>query len=137
MQFQHKVIPRRVISLFLNTVVKNSISISNTATFALETMNRKTAACFEEVDQSPLSEAAKDTAKTYITADVSKLMKHTTASTRAIYAVLDLLLKLFYQDSEKGQLDLAEFISAQPEPVARKSDSKKSQWPMCESIPKY
>lgn len=116
--------------LFFNGAVKNSISISNTAQIAFETMNHKIVSCFEEVDQSTLSEEAKDIAKTEITGEVTKLMKHTTESTRSVYAALDLLLKLFYQDIEKGPLNLVDVILTEQGLYKGKIGAKKTLWPM-------
>jgi hypothetical protein len=127
--FQRDGVPRRVVLLFFNSALRNSISISNTAQTAFETMNHKIVSCFEEVDQSTLSEGAKDIVKTEITDEVTKLMKHTTESTRSVYAALDILLRLFYRNTEKGPLNLVDVIRAEQGLHTHKTGGRKTRWP--------
>lgn len=93
-------------------------------------MNRKSIPCFEEVDQSPLGDAAKDAAKIEITTEVSKFMKHISESTRSVYAALDLLLKLYYEDVEKDQLSLAAVTGTGPGSRTRQTEAEEALWPM-------
>jgi hypothetical protein len=72
----------------------------------LETMKRKIATCFGEVQSSSLSDAAKAKAINDIIQEVNKLAAHTMTSKNCISAALALLLKVFseYMADDPPQL---------------------------------
>lgn len=91
-------IPEQVTKRLYNRALNYSIATSNVASFAMAIMNHKTPTCYEEIEESSLSETEKDIAKNEISREVTKIIQHSTAATNPTYAALDLLLILFYPD---------------------------------------
>lgn len=79
------------VTIHLDHAARSSTAVSNAAVYVLGTIGQKSATCMDEIVQSPLSDGAKDDARTLILDEARKLLKHTTGATDRMYAAMDLI----------------------------------------------
>jgi hypothetical protein len=84
----------------LDRALNISTSTSKSVAFALNTMSVRSATCIDEIANSSLDEAGRDTARIVITGDIGELLKHSTAATNSIYAAMDLLRTSLHSETQ-------------------------------------
>ncbi|KAH8723962.1 hypothetical protein GQ44DRAFT_294623 [Phaeosphaeriaceae sp. PMI808] len=87
-------LPQHEVSACLTVAMESSTAVSKAAVYILAVLNKKTALYLEEMETSTLSEDAKAKANALITAEVQKVLEHSTLATKSVWVATDLLRSL-------------------------------------------
>jgi hypothetical protein len=100
-QFKSVSMPHKVVEECIARAMAHSTSVSKAVAYVLRVISEKTAAYTEELEGSTLSDEAKASATAYITAEVQKLLEHSTKAAGCVWAATDLLRELDQEDAPK------------------------------------
>jgi hypothetical protein len=100
-QFKPVPMPRKIVRECIARAMAHSTSVSKDAAYTLRMMSEKTAAYTEELEGSTLSNEAMASAIAHITAEVQKLLEHSTKAAGCVWAATDLLQELEKHDAPK------------------------------------
>ncbi|KAF2132383.1 hypothetical protein P153DRAFT_354996 [Dothidotthia symphoricarpi CBS 119687] len=95
---EHSRLPFKHSAVYLDRAAQFSTSVSNAAVYALGAISQRSATCMFEIEQSSLSNEAKDHGKTLIFSEVQELIKHSTRATDRMYAAMDLFQAILCVD---------------------------------------
>jgi hypothetical protein len=127
-------LPEQCVKQYRRRARQFSTTISHSAVSTMAVMSDKAAICFDEIDESNLSDDGKSNAKALITCEIQKAIKYCTAAAHRTWEAFDMLedrLLIEDLDERKNTIILKKLIS---ELKGRKHASKGWFWSVAPMI---